>query len=377
VYVLLTKVNRKETMAAEARVKELEDLLEKSRLALEQERQQRTNQEQELDKVRDDLQRREDQLTDSNTKLEEQRKATKQVQDKQQELMDKINSRASRDHQSRGGEFGTVYVSRERHVDKFSGVPSKDKYDAEQWCREVSRYIDTRVWDDKEKVDFILEHLLGPAREEIVYRDPSTLTSKDILGILRSVFCETDTLASLKAKFYTATQSEDETLLNYSLRLMKLLTKIEEREGKTLPDKDSSLKGQFTEGVRDEHLRQELRRLRDEEKDLKFWEFRQRARDWMGPSADETSSKGRSKDGKIRELTTRREAVESTSEDVEQTSVAKESNATKEVDKNTDILQMLMSQMVQLEQKMQDVTEYQQRGGFKRGFGYRGKRGGR
>ena len=344
-YVLLTKVNRKETMAAEARVKELEDLLEKSRLALEQERQQRTNQEQELDKVRDDLQRREDQLTDSNTKLEEQRKATKQVQDKQQELMDKINSRASRDHQSRGGEFGTVYVSRERHVDKFSGVPSKDKYDAEQWCREVSRYIDTRVWDDKEKVDFILEHLLGPAREEIVYRDPSTL--------------------------------EDETLLNYSLRLMKLLTKIEEREGKTLPDKDSSLKGQFTEGVRDEHLRQELRRLRDEEKDLKFWEFRQRARDWMGPSADETSSKGRSKDGKIRELTTRREAVESTSEDVEQTSVAKESNATKEVDKNTEILKMLMSQMVQLEQKMQDVTEYQQRGGFKRGFGYRGKRGGR
>lgn len=340
---------------ADTRVEELERLLKESQ--------------EELSRVTRDLEAKDKQLQDSDLEL----KNTKEDMDSKLEQMEHIYKRQEEllhkfsTQDEKKTEVGTVYVSRERHVDKFSGQPSKDKYDAEQWCREVSRYLNTRVWLEPEKIDFILEHLHGPAREEINYRDVKNLKSNDILDILRTVFSEADTLATLKAKFYTASQTDEEDLLAFSLRLMKIMTKIEEK-GSPIPDKDDSLKGQFTEGVKDEHLKRELRRLKDESPSLKFHEFRQCARDWLGPKADVAKCKPKGKETSIMEVTT------NGNDDGQKA----DSTTTSEIqDKFAATLEMLVNQMQQLDRKVEEFTEQRERGGFRRGFGYRhnGNRG--
>ncbi|KAK3107619.1 hypothetical protein FSP39_018455 [Pinctada imbricata] len=80
-----------------------------------------------------------------------------------------------------------VFTPRERKIEKFSG--RKDKQTVDEFIEDIELTLKTRPTSDDEKVNFIISHLEGPAREEIRYRPPTDKKKpRDVLEILREVF---------------------------------------------------------------------------------------------------------------------------------------------------------------------------------------------
>ena len=120
--------------------------------------------------------------------------------------------------------------------------------------------------DDRTVV--LLDHLGGCAKEEVLCHPLAMRQSmKSLTALLRSRFGPLETVHSLQAGFHARMQLEGESLAEYSRVLMILHDRIEkaaatlaERQALTLL-RDNALKEQFAQGVRQQSVRQELRRL--------------------------------------------------------------------------------------------------------------------
>ena len=99
-------------------------------------------------------------------------------------------------------------------------------------------------------------------------------TGEQILDILKKVFLTTDIVTQLQQKFYQRDQRENETLESYSLALMQLSERANRTAGKEMPVKDHTLIERFIDGLRDQHLRQEMGMFALDKGKMPFLEFR-------------------------------------------------------------------------------------------------------
>ncbi len=150
------------------------------------------------------------------------------------------------------------------------------------WIEDARRCIQNKTLD--EQIAFILEHLDGSAKQEIMYRPLSVRQNPErIFEILVEVFEGTDSITDLHEAFSNRRQQADEHLLQYSIAIMKLWDRIERCGGAgSWLDRDSALSDRFASDVREVALQRELRSLKRKQKGLTFYQFRQYAIDFMG-----------------------------------------------------------------------------------------------
>jgi len=175
-----------------------------------------------------------------------------------------------------------VFVTRERKIEKFTGKPVKTG-DPEvwEWTEEVRGYFQSREFNPKEKVDFILQHLGGIAKAEIQYHPKEVRENSDaILTTLEKTFGIQDSVAALQQKYYIRAQLDSESVLEYSVALLKMSAKVVEKSPELKGSHDLMLKGRFVEGVKDPVLRKDLKRESEENARLTFWDIREKALKW-------------------------------------------------------------------------------------------------
>lgn len=95
-----------------------------------------------------------------------------------------------------------VFTPRERKINNFSGKRDSDAT-VDEFIEDIELTLKTRPTSDIEKVNFIISHMEGPAREEVRYRSTAEKKmSKDMLDILREVFGDRGTISELLSDFY-------------------------------------------------------------------------------------------------------------------------------------------------------------------------------
>ena len=140
----------------------------------------------------------------------------------------------------------------------------------------------------KEAATFIREHLVGDARREVNGRGAKVLEDPgEIFDVLARVFGDGNTLPQLQQKFYSFQQGNGQDLLACSLQLVEMYDRMVTLDKSNESQRENALKNRFAEAVRDESLKRELRRLNLDKPGLTFFELRDRALQWLGPSLKE------------------------------------------------------------------------------------------
>lgn len=178
-----------------------------------------------------------------------------------------------------------VIVNPSRRLDRFKGKPvSTSDPSVEEWIRDVKVHLASRSLEGEKAVLFVLDHLAGKARLDIIGRLDSI--GKDdtdkIFSSLRNTFGDGDTIPQLLQRFFSYSQSMTEDLVSCSLNLLEMFDRIAEHDHTFRSNKNSVLKDRLAEAVRDEGLRRELRRLNTENPSLSFFDFRDTGDKWIG-----------------------------------------------------------------------------------------------
>ena len=231
-----------------------------------------------------ELQKENDYFRERNERMERELSHTKTSLDETDRSYQKLRRESASFEKS---EETRIYVSKEiKRIPKLKRKAiTVDDTDVEEWIEDVQNYFDTRHLAEGQKIEFIYEHVDGQVRSELRYRpEQERRSAQSILKIIHDVFGDSESLSALQEMFFKRSQKADETLHEYSLSLMQLHDKIQKRSletGITSYD-DKILKDKFTEGVKDEHLRRELRRLQIDCPSMPFTVFRDRAIKWVG-----------------------------------------------------------------------------------------------
>ena len=121
-----------------------------------------------------------------------------------------------------------IYVQRERRMPKLGGRPQKpENPDVDDWTANMENHLQASPFSDLEGLDFVMDDLTGPAGQEVRFRESKTVV--EALQIVRRVFGYVDTMGAAQEAFYTRIQQPGETLLDYSLALVKLFSKLSKR----------------------------------------------------------------------------------------------------------------------------------------------------
>ena len=194
-----------------------------------------------------------------------------------QQLKDKLSKMEMKGHGS-----SVVLMKSDRKFPKFAGRPVKDSDpDVDEWITDMREHIQSTPSKD-DHVAFIMDHLTGSAKSEVRLRPSEDRETGDqILHILEKVFDTKDTVTQLQQRFYQRDKREGETLESYSLILMQLADKINKKIGKEMPMRDNILIERFIDGVKNQYLRQELRKFSIEKGMMPFFEFRHQMLRWI------------------------------------------------------------------------------------------------
>lgn len=220
------------------------------------------------------------------------------------DLVEKLQSELVSLKDSQDGEqFAKQYVGykQERKVKKFNGKAVNDTsfYEkVEEFIAETNAIFETRKMTTPEKVEFILTHLEGPAREEIrLYPKTDQNDPKKLLDILKKEFGEKHSLPELFKIFYNRKQKDEESLREYSHALSSLFERIIQKSPSPSDrPSDITVRDQFVNNVKDHLLRKELKKLVRSNPLVSFLDVREEALKW---SEEEVTAKS---------VTNRREA---------------------------------------------------------------------
>ena len=106
-----------------------------------------------------------------------------------------------------------------------------------------------------ERVEFIMSHLEGPAKEEVQMYSKKDRSNPDfLLDVLTQPFGEKRSSSKFLKLFYKQRQKESEKLQAYSYSLHELLKNATKTDPKTVPDPEKTLRDQFADNVRDPFL---------------------------------------------------------------------------------------------------------------------------
>ena len=166
--------------------------------------------------------------------------------------------------------------------DKKIAVFSTDTTALTEWIDRIQQHVNQRFTTNRDKVDFILDHLDDRPRMDVKLRVRlDRATPDEVLDILKEVYGSKETLGQLQQAFYCRNQLKSESVEDYSYALMEIMVNIQEKDSKLFSDSDTLLKQQFASGVSNSNLSRELCRLNEERPRLKFWELRESACKWM------------------------------------------------------------------------------------------------
>ena len=117
-----------------------------------------------------------------------------------------------------------VYVYQSRKIEKFRGRPEKPSDPGvEDWIADAKAASESRGLGTKEQAAYLIEHLGGDARLEILGRGEAVKTDPaQIYAVLLRVFGDGDSLPQLQQLFYSYKQREGENLVTCSLALVKI-----------------------------------------------------------------------------------------------------------------------------------------------------------
>ena len=152
---------------------------------------------------------------------------------------------------------------------RFTGYPERDGDPAvAEWLHEFDMYARQTGVKDAGRAVVLLYHLCGRAREEVLCQPERVRQDCKALVSLRLLrFGPPDTVHLLSTAFHARMQLDSESLADYSRVLMQLHNRMEraaasEAESSALVIlRDTALKEQFVQGVREQSVRQELRRI--------------------------------------------------------------------------------------------------------------------
>ena len=177
-----------------------------------------------------------------------------------------------------------IYVASGRRLERFRNAPEKPGDPSiREWVSDIRGQLASRQLTAQESASFILDHLAGRARQEILGRgDEVASKPEEIFKVLLKVFGDGDTLPQLQQKFFSYQQGPKEDLLTCSLELVELFTRMTKLDESCKATREKTLKGRLAEAVWDEGLQRELRRLNMEAPGLSFFDVRDRAIEWLG-----------------------------------------------------------------------------------------------
>ena len=112
---------------------------------------------------------------------------------------------------------------------------------------------------------FLFDHLEEEAREEMKYRPSEERSDPAAVGqtiaVLEELYMCAESYVALQEAFFSRRQHEGETLLEFSLALMGLMTSVKQRAPSGIPNAEVLLRDQFVEHVLDGPLRRELKQF--------------------------------------------------------------------------------------------------------------------
>lgn len=245
----------------------------------------------ELDKIKEQVDRMstlEEMLTEKTSRITTLEDELRQARNDLKEASKKMESSGG---SSGGATSKPLVLVRERKVAKFGGFPVKDTDpDVIVWLSDVRQHINN-IDEDAAKVDYIMDHIIGRAKDEVRLTPQSERDSAEkILKIIERIFQDRDTLPQLQEKFFTRNQHDDEDLMKYSLQLSKMFERITKMDPSYIAYGDKVLKDRFVEGVRDHHLRREMRRYCMDHEDITYSELRSQVTKWV-TDAEMTNTK--------------------------------------------------------------------------------------
>lgn len=150
-----------------------------------------------------------------------------------------------------------VFVPRDRKCPMFRG---RGGISLNEWLEEAQACVRARHLSAADEAFFLFDHLEGEAREEIKYRtaeercDPTKITA-----ILQDLYGCSESYVALQEAFFSRRQQEGESLLEYSLALMSLMSKVKASAPADLVNSEILLRDQFVEQVLDGSLRRDLK----------------------------------------------------------------------------------------------------------------------
>ncbi|XP_038063940.1 uncharacterized protein LOC119734483 [Patiria miniata] len=182
-----------------------------------------------------------------------------------------------------------IYVAAGRRLDRFRGKPEKPSDPSvQEWVSDVKGQLTARQIGGEDGAAFIIDHLAGRARQEILGRGDTVKSPEEIYRVLLKVFGDGETLPQIQQKFFSFRQGQGEDLLSFSLELMELFNSMARLDVSFNATRDKTLKGRLAEAVYDEGLRRELRRMNIDSPELSFFDARDRAIEWLGTSRVKT-----------------------------------------------------------------------------------------
>ncbi|XP_058482270.1 uncharacterized protein LOC131457315 [Solea solea] len=152
-----------------------------------------------------------------------------------------------------------VLVPRDRKCPAFRG---RSGIGLDEWIEEAQACMRARHLSTLDQAFFLFDHLEGETREEIKYR--STADRSDpakIIVVLQELYGCTDSYVALQEAFFSRRQQDGETLQEFSLALMSLMSVVKQSAPSEMLNADVLLRDQFIENIIDGSLRRELKQL--------------------------------------------------------------------------------------------------------------------
>jgi len=155
-----------------------------------------------------------------------------------------------------------VVFPRDKKIKNFTGKKTEGDQPVEDFIEELKTTFEAREMTSPEKVDLIMSHLEGPAKEEVRMHSKKERSNPDfLLEVLAQAFGEKRSSSQPLKMFYECKQRENETLRGYSYSLSELLKRVTKADPKAVPDPEKTLADQFADNVRDPFLRKELKKF--------------------------------------------------------------------------------------------------------------------
>ncbi|XP_068607149.1 uncharacterized protein [Brachionichthys hirsutus] len=152
-----------------------------------------------------------------------------------------------------------IVVPRDRKCSMFNG---KTGMGVAEWMEEIQAGVRARHLSAADQALFIFDHLEGEAKEEIRFRSNEERGDPvQIFAILTELYGCVQSYVTLQQAFFSRRQQEGETLLEFSLALMGLMSPVRQHAPDGMPNADVLLRDQFVEHVLDSGLRRELKQL--------------------------------------------------------------------------------------------------------------------